>query len=270
MERFHGCKPVGLHRNIMVCLNLLFLLFGTAGFVCAGGPFSDVSGIECAELRKLMTGKNKPVLVDVRSQADYELSHIAGAVSVPFNKLPAAAKWPKKTLLVLYCSGKGCPLSDSSALALIKEGYKDVKVLQGGMAEWELKEYPVVRKTENLKIPPSPPLSKGGDGKTKGGNGKSKRGIEESKGGIMILDSRAEIEFAAGHPKGAVNIPLEKIEQGAGNLPAGAEIIICDRSAERSGRAVSILNKAGFSARAFSGGIAAWSAKGYEMEAGKN
>src|SRR6266478_116297 len=42
---------------------------------------------------------------------------------------------------------------------------------------------------------------------------------------VTILDVRPEDEFALGHLPGALNIPLGKLEQRLGELPAGREVI---------------------------------------------
>jgi phage shock protein E len=70
--------------------------------------------------------------------------------------------------------------------------------------------------------------------------------------GATILDVRSTGEFAGGHIKGSVNIPLDQLEQRMGKLPKGKAIIACCLSGARSGRAVDILKANGV--EAYNGG----------------
>lgn len=264
--------------NVFFCL----LLLGPLARAQDNLSSADVPKMECETLYNLMKKNTKLVLVDVRVPIDFKEAHIAGAVSFPFYKLPKEAVWPKQTPLVLYCDGKGCPLSYDSALSLIKKGYKDVKVLSGGIREWELKEYPIVRaeKTEQAqpqiredtvfkgKAVTAKQLSewlKSSQASVAGKEGKT----GEREGNILVLDSRPENEFEAAHLPGSKNISLEKLQEKVKDLPKGAEVIVCDKTAERSEQAVAILNKAGFPAHSLVGGIIVWSAAGYSLAAGK-
>ncbi len=67
--------------------------------------------------------------------------------------------------------------------------------------------------------------------------------------GHILIDVREPDEFAAGHAKGAINIPLNDIAQGAaqlGSVPKNAEVIVYCRSGNRSGVAMQILRQRGF------------------------
>jgi len=67
-------------------------------------PFPSIERISVKQTVELM-GKGKAVLVDVRSQASYDQSHAAGAVSFPEETIDERyTELPKDTLLVLYCT----------------------------------------------------------------------------------------------------------------------------------------------------------------------
>lgn len=55
--------------------------------------------------------------------------------------------------------------------------------------------------------------------------------------GAMIIDVRSEKEFAQGHIKDSLNIPLEKIASKAEELKKHNHIVLCCRSGNRSGMA---------------------------------
>ena len=66
--------------------------------------------------------------------------------------------------------------------------------------------------------------------------------------GAMILDVRTKEEFASGHVKGSVNIPLNKLQKEMHKLPKGKPVIACCLSGGRSGSAVSMLKAEGIDA----------------------
>lgn len=70
--------------------------------------------------------------------------------------------------------------------------------------------------------------------------------------GAVILDVRTTGEFAGGHVKGSVNIPLDRLQQQLKKLPKGKPVIACCLSGARSGSAVSILKAQGY--EAYNGG----------------
>ena len=65
------------------------------------------------------------------------------------------------------------------------------------------------------------------------------------KEGAIIVDVRSKAEFASGHVKGSINIPLEQIGTNAENLKKHPHVIVCCRSGNRSGMAKRTLNAKG-------------------------
>ncbi len=66
------------------------------------------------------------------------------------------------------------------------------------------------------------------------------------KNGAIIVDVRTPGEFAQGHIKGALNIPLDTIRNRVSELKSKNKVVItCCRSGARSGSAKSILTDAG-------------------------
>jgi rhodanese-related sulfurtransferase len=101
-----------------------------------------------AEVRELAAGA--AVLVDARDAAVYADGHLPGALSLPLGevegKLPAfLQKVAVEKTLVAYCNGYGCPDSFDLGLRLIREGYRDVRVYEGGLPEWRDAGLPVVK-----------------------------------------------------------------------------------------------------------------------------
>jgi len=85
------------------------------------------------------------VILDVRSEDDYNAKHIEGAISLHHARITEKrmSEFPDDTLFVVYCWGPGCNGSTKGALKLAQLGYK-VKQLIGGLEYWEREGYPVV------------------------------------------------------------------------------------------------------------------------------
>ncbi len=81
----------------------------------------------------------------------------------------------------------------------------------------------------------------------------------ESNPSLLILDVRATQEYAQGHLKDAVNIPLSDLPLRTGELEKNRPILVYCQSGNRSAQASSILVKAGFtSVYNMEGGLTAW------------
>jgi len=65
------------------------------------------------------------------------------------------------------------------------------------------------------------------------------------KQGAYLVDVRSAGEFASGHVKGSVNIPVDQIKTKAGMLKSKAHVIVFCRSGARSSQAKAILEQAG-------------------------
>jgi phage shock protein E len=71
---------------------------------------------------------------------------------------------------------------------------------------------------------------------------------EMVKKGAIILDVRTKGEYAGGHIKGSINIPVETLSSNLNKLKGnGVPIITCCASGMRSSTAKSILKSKGFS-----------------------
>ncbi|MEJ2719668.1 MAG: rhodanese-like domain-containing protein [bacterium] len=98
-------------------------------------------------LRTLMAAGSVTV-IDARSPAEYEAGSIAGAINVPYDKLPdhyedLKAKLPLDAIIVCYCQSVTCDQSENLAKELSFMGYANVLIYKGGWEEWETTGYPV-------------------------------------------------------------------------------------------------------------------------------
>ena len=66
------------------------------------------------------------------------------------------------------------------------------------------------------------------------------------KNGAQIIDVRSKPEFAGGHIRGAVNIPLNEITSKMKKIKKEKPVITCCASGMRSGSAKAILQSNGY------------------------
>ena len=72
-------------------------------------------------------------------------------------------------------------------------------------------------------------------------------GLEEAvKNGALLIDVRTPAEFSAGSVKGAVNIPLDKVQSQLSKFKNKKNIVVFCRSGSRSSQAKRILEQNGF------------------------
>ena len=78
----------------------------------------------------------------------------------------------------------------------------------------------------------------------------------------QIIDVRSPEEFAAGHVKGAINIPFDQIEQNQNllNTLKPSNLVVYCRSGRRAGIFEKTLTEKGFNLLHLSGDMNAWQA----------
>lgn len=80
---------------------------------------------------------------------------------------------------------------------------------------------------------------------------------------MTLLDVREPEEFERGHLKGAWNIPLEELEERAGELPQDRPIAVYCMHGNRSLMAGRLLDEMGFHVMAAAGGLASYRGRFY-------
>ena len=87
---------------------------------------------------------------------------------------------------------------------------------------------------------------------------------------IVLLDVRPEGEFAMGHLKGAMNIPLKDLQRKLRSLPRRREVVAYCRGpyCVLAFEAVALLRKNGFAARRIEGGFPEFAAAGLPTACG--
>ena len=98
--------------------------------------------INMGELRRRLRSGDV-TLIDVRPSAEYEAGHIAGAKSIPLERLARGLPdISKRRPVVAYCRGPYCVLSADAVETLRRRGYRAVRLV-GGLPDWKAAGLPV-------------------------------------------------------------------------------------------------------------------------------
>ena len=106
-------------------------------FSCKLGAKKTYEQISGAEAKALMDSESDYIIIDARTQEEYDEGHIPGAILIPEYEIAERAERElpdKKQLILVYCrSGRR---SKIAAEELVKLGYTNVKEF-GGIIDWE-------------------------------------------------------------------------------------------------------------------------------------
>lgn len=123
------------NKRFLIMLLTLALPFGCVG--CSNGGSATYEQISVAEAKALMDSESGYIIIDARTQEEYDEGHIPGAILIPEYEIAdrAEKELPDKDQLILvYCrSGRR---SKIAAEELVKLGYTNVKEF-GGIIDWE-------------------------------------------------------------------------------------------------------------------------------------
>jgi rhodanese-related sulfurtransferase len=87
------------------------------------------------------------VFIDVRSDEEWEIGHIDGAIHLDFQrdfaKLYGANGITRDTPLVIYCNSSNCLRSAYASAVSVYWGFRNVFYFRSGYFSWMLEDFPV-------------------------------------------------------------------------------------------------------------------------------
>ncbi len=240
---------------------------------------------------------NDPFIISVRSNADYQKGHIAGAINIPWKEIAdpdQLAKIPTGKDIVVYCyTGHTAAIAATVLNAL---GHNAMN-LKYGMCAWttnaevratnpfvnavDSNNYPV---NAIIKIPPPTQELNTIDNTDSRDDDEIVRAAAEAyvagsqppvisadelfdllndedfSNDPIVISVRTEAQYNNGHIEGAINIPWQGIaEEGSlKRLPPDADIVCYCSSGHTSGIATTALNMLGYNAKNLKWGICSW------------
>ena len=128
-----------INKRFLIALLTFTLPFGCVG--CSDGGSADTPAtyqqISGAEAKALMDSESGYIIIDARTQEEYDEGHIPEAIMIPEYEIADRAEkelLDKDQLILVYCrSGRR---SKIVAEELVKLGYTNIKEF-GGIIDWE-------------------------------------------------------------------------------------------------------------------------------------
>ena len=124
-----------INKRFLIALLTFTLPFGCVG--CSDGGSASYDQISGADAKALMDSESGYIIIDARTQSEYDEGHIPGAILIPEYEIADRAEneLPDKDQLILvYC--RSDRRSKIAAEELAKLGYTNVKEF-GGIITWE-------------------------------------------------------------------------------------------------------------------------------------
>ena len=120
----------------LLCIMIALLVLTACGQDKENEQEAVYVNITAQQAKEIMDSRNDYILLDTRTQAEYDESHIPGAILIPYDEITQKAESilpDKSQLLLVYCrSGRR---SKNAAKELCSLGYTDVREF-GGIIDW--------------------------------------------------------------------------------------------------------------------------------------
>lgn len=240
-----------------------------------------VPDISPEELKRLLDGPSRPVILDMRTPEEYGRFCIPGGVNVPGGELILwAEELREKPLVVVNCAGR--TRSIIGAAALRRLGLTNVKALRNGTMGWVLAGFELQAKPD--RKPVSPPAKSREAALALARRLAREENIAEllpedlvsasadfHPAVTYLIDVRTEGEYEAGHIAGSLHVPGGQAVQRADDFVAvrnGGVVFISDHGA-RATMAAYWYRRMGFrNVCVLEGGLSAWTERGGKLASG--
>lgn len=119
-------------------LSLIAILFIISAFT----P-TELTIIYSKDVNKMMSGKTKYVILDVRTPGEFNSGHIKGAINIDVNQMDVYTKidkLDKNAKYIVYCRTQN--RSQVVGNYMISKGFKEVYKMQDGIVGWLANGFP--------------------------------------------------------------------------------------------------------------------------------
>ena len=230
--------------NNFKVLGIVSILILSLGFIAGCSSKNKVSNtiqqseetkgyenIDGKQTEKLLNSDKDVLIIDVRSEYEYEKGHLLNAINLPYDdddfksELNEIIDYKDKTVLVYCRSGNR---SEKAAVKLVDNGFKNVKNVTDGVDEYDYK----LVKVDNIT----------------GREAEKMINDDKHDKDLIILDVREPKDFNNGHLLNAINIPLEDIDKRMDELRnyKSKDIIVYCNTGRKSAEVAEKLVEHGF------------------------
>ena len=215
-----------------------------------------IISISPEEVYEIITNDKDYIIVDVRTQDEYNEGHLEKALLIPVDELDQRiGELPKDLPIIVYC--RSGVRSRKAAEILIENEFSQVYDM-GGILDWNEKGFPII--VEEGTVPEIELIAVD----------KAYEIFIEDKD-YLFLDVRSADKYKSRHIENAINIPLTEIEDRLDEIPVDRPIIVyCDCTGghcNKSGPAAIILMENGYRQVYVMEGkaLSDWEEKGYPV-----
>jgi rhodanese-related sulfurtransferase len=120
----------------LILLLLAVMMFTACGQDTENNQEAVYMNITAEEAKQIMDSEEGYIILDTRTQEEYDEGHIPGAIVIPHDEITDRAEEElpdKDQLLLVYC--RSCRRSKLAAEALVELGYTNIKEF-GGIIDW--------------------------------------------------------------------------------------------------------------------------------------
>ena len=186
--------------------------------------------IDGKQTEKLLNSDKDVLIIDVRSEYEYEKGHLLNAINLPYDddfksELNEIIDYKDKIVLVYCRSGNR---SEKAAVKLVDNGFKNVKNVTDGVDEYDYK----LVKVDNIT----------------GREAEKMINDDKHDKDLIILDVREPKDFNNGYLLNAINIPIENIDKRMDELRnyKSKDIIVYCNTGRKSAEVAEKLVEHGF------------------------
>lgn len=230
--------------NNFKVLGIVSILILSLGFIAGCSSKNKVSNtiqqseetkgyenIDGKQTEKLLNSDKDVLIIDVRSEYEYEKGHLLNAINLPYDdddfksELNEIIDYKDKTVLVYCRSGNR---SEKAAVKLVDNGFKNVKNVTDGVDEYDYK----LVKVDNIT----------------GREAEKMINDDKHDKDLIILDVREPKDFNNGYLLNAINIPIENIDKRMDELRnyKSKDIIVYCNTGRKSAEVAEKLVEHGF------------------------
>jgi len=234
----------------------------------------SVPEISPQELKSLLDGSAKPVILDVRTPEEYGRFCIPGGSNIPGGELILwAEELRQKPAVVVNCAGRTRSIIGTAALRRL--GLTNVRALRNGTMGWVLAGFELETKPGRQTL--APPTGREAamalarriaaeEGVPRISPQQVLNLMADSNAGVTyFIDVRSEHEYEARHVAGSINVPGGQAVQRADDFVAvrNGRIIFISNQASRAVMAAYWYRQMGFpNVEVLDGGLDAWTNSG--------
>jgi len=249
-------KYIFNYKNSIAILTITLIaviLFSSLLFSSCSSISKKKEVISTHKVNEIIEAKKDYIILDVRTQEEYDAGHIINAILIPVDDLEVRiSEIPKGKSIIVYCrSGRR---SAKAADILQSNNFYPVYDMMGGIEKWKDDGYFLVGDSVTYNII---------------NIDKVFEIVKNKHMDFQIIDVRSTEEYNDVHIKGALSIPVSELEDKSVQLSKDLPVIVyCSSSAcGSSSFAAGILSKQGFiEVFAMDSGIEEWLEKGYPVE----